>query len=140
MEIAGGCSGIRSLMAMSTLAALYAYFTMRGPVRGVLLFGSSLLFAVLGNFARVFSVVLFARYVSPEIATKSYHDYSGLVFFPVAVAAMVGFGSLLNREWGIVFSRWFATRPAKAADSAAPKAPTAPAKTPKPKKPLRYDY
>ncbi|MEO6789232.1 MAG: exosortase/archaeosortase family protein, partial [Chthoniobacteraceae bacterium] len=93
MEVAGGCSGIRSLMAMSTLAALYAYFTMRGPIRGVLLFGSSLIFAVLGNFARVFSVVLFARFLDAKVAMGLYHDYSGLVFFPVAVAAMVGFGS-----------------------------------------------
>ena len=80
MEIAGGCSGIRSLMAMSALAALYAYFTMRGPVRGVMLFCSSLIFAVLGNFARVFSVVLFARFLDAKTATGLYHDYSGLVF------------------------------------------------------------
>ena len=50
------------LMAMSALAALYAYFTMRGPVRGVVLFCGSLIFAVLGNFARVFSVVLIAYF------------------------------------------------------------------------------
>ncbi len=137
MEVAGGCSGIRSLMAMSTIAALYAYFVMRGTVRGVILFGSSLIFAVLGNFARVFSVVLFARFVSPEIATKSYHDYSGLVFFPVAVAAMAGFGSLINRDWRALFEQWFAAQPAK---SAAPKSSPAPGKAPKPKKPLHYDY
>jgi exosortase len=137
MEVAGGCSGIRSLMAMSTIAALYAYFAMRGPVRGVILFGGSLVFAVLGNFVRVFSVVLFARFVSPEIATKSYHDYSGLVFFPVAVAAMAGFGSLLNRDWRAFFGRWFPAAPAKAA---APRSPVPPPKTAKPKKPLHYDY
>ena len=140
MEVAGGCSGIRSLMAMSTLAALYAYFTMRGPVRGLLLFGSSLLFAVLGNFARVFSVVLFARFVDAKTATGLYHDYSGLVFFPVAVAAMVGFGKILNRDWEETFARWFAPQPAPASDSTlAPKPVPAP-KNSKPKKPLRYDY
>ncbi len=140
MEVAGGCSGIRSLMAMTTLAALYAYFTMRGPVRGLLLFGSSLLFAVLGNFARVFSVVLFARFVDPKIATGLYHDYSGLVFFPVAVAAMAGFGALLNREWGATFRRWFASHPTKAMTAATSQSPATPSKTPKPKKPLHYDY
>ena len=138
MEIAGGCSGIRSLMAMSTLAALYAYFTMRGPVRGLLLFGSSLLFAVLGNFARVFSVVLFARFLDAKTATGLYHDYSGLVFFPVAVAAMVGFGSVLNRDWEETFARWFAVRPAPG--SALPQTPATPPKNSKPKTPLRYDY
>ncbi len=136
MEIAGGCSGIRSLMAMSTLAALYASFTMRGPIRGLLLFGSSLFFAVLGNFARVFSVVLFARFLDAKTATGLYHDYSGLVFFPVAVAAMVGFGKVLNRDWEETFARWFARQPASAP------VPTAavPQKKVKSKTPLRYDY
>jgi exosortase len=140
MEVAGGCSGIRSLMAMSTLAALYAYFTARGPVRGVILFGSSLLFAVIGNFARVFSVVLFARYVDPKTATGLYHDYSGLVFFPVAVGAMVAFGALLNRDWEAVLARWFDANPARKTGSASPPAPAPAPKKPVPKKPLRYDY
>ncbi len=134
MEIAGGCSGIRSLMAMSTLAALYAYFNARGPIRGMLLFGSSLLFAVLGNFARVFSVVLFARYLDAKTATGLYHDYSGLVFFPVAVIAMVAFGNLLNRDWPTIFKGWFQAQPANGAK------PAPAVKTQKPKKPLRYDY
>jgi exosortase len=140
MEIAGGCSGIRSLMAMSTLAALYAYFTMRGPVRGLLLFGGSLLFAVLGNFARVFSVVLFARFVDAKTATGLYHDYSGLVFFPVAVAAMVGFGTLLSRDWAETFARWFSRQPAGAGDSERPQAAVTPPKNSEPQKPMRYDY
>jgi exosortase len=138
MEIAGGCSGIRSLMAMSTLAALYAYFTMRGTIRGLLLFGSSLLFAVLGNFARVFSVVLFARFLDAKTATGLYHDYSGLVFFPVAVVAMVALGNVINRDWAEVFAGWFAVKPAK--DGSPAGRPAATPRNPKPKKPLRYDY
>ena len=141
MEVAGGCSGIRSLMAMSTLAALYAYFTMRGPIRGGILFASSLLFAVLGNFARVFSVVLFARFLDPKVATGLYHDYSGLVFFPVAVFAMVSFGGLLNRDWSGLLGRWLpaaavpGTAPAETAEPS-PKPPVAKEK----KAPLPYDY
>lgn len=143
LEVAGGCSGIRSLMAMTTLSALYAYFTMRGPIRGVILFASSLLFAVLGNFARVFSVVLFARFLDAKTATGLYHDYSGFVFFPVAVFAMVSFGGLLNRDWGAVFGRWFAATASPRPDSD----PIEPAKpsphssaTAEKKEPLSYDY
>jgi exosortase/archaeosortase family protein len=79
---------------------------MRTPLRGLILFGLSIVFAVLGNFARVFSVVLFARFIDPKIATGLYHDYSGFVFFPVAVLAMVGVGNLLNRDWGGAWHRW----------------------------------
>ena len=114
LEVAGGCSGIRSLMAMLTLAALYAYFAMRTPLRGLVLFGCSLLFAILGNFARVFSVVVFARFFDPKIATGLYHDYSGFVFFPVAVLAMIGAGNVINRDWGNWWKRAAAAATAEA--------------------------
>ena len=143
MEVAGGCSGIRSLMAMTTLSALYAYFTMRGPIRGSILFASSLLFAVLGNFARVFSVVLFARFLDAKTATGLYHDYSGFVFFPVAVFAMVSFGSMLNRDWETTFTRWFpsAPRPGASINPVATAPESQPSNEPEKKKePLSYDY
>jgi exosortase len=147
LEVAGGCSGIRSLMAMLTLAALYAYFVMRTPMRGLLLFGMSIIFAVLGNFARVFSVVVLAQFFDPKWVLKQYHDYSGFVFFPVAVLSMVGVGNLLNRDWSGITRRWMTPSPAPAtvtvvqADStAALPAPTTstPAETPQP--PTKYDY
>jgi exosortase len=152
LEVAGGCSGIRSLMAMLTLSALYAYFVMRTPLRGLILFGLSLVFAVLGNFARVFSVVLFARFIDPKTATGLYHDYSGFVFFPVAVLAMVGVGNLLNRDWSAAWQRWTTpsappgTAPLPSASAttavnpAIPPASTA-ASLPKPAEPPKtYDY
>jgi exosortase len=143
LEVAGGCSGIRSLMAMMTLAALYAYFVMRTPVRGMILFGCSLGFAVLGNFARVFSVVLFARFIDPKTATGLYHDYSGFVFFPVAVLAMVGVGNLLNRDWSGLQKKW--TTPAPIASPAIEPDPSAAESTATGKRkaretPKTYDY
>jgi exosortase len=144
LEVAGGCSGIRSLMAMTTLAALYAYFVMRTPLRGMILFGFSLFFAVIGNFARVFSVVLFARFIDPKTATGLYHDYSGFVFFPVAVLAMVGVGNLLNRDWSGWWSRVSTpSSPPSASPLAPPQAATSPAESEKPAPaPERstYDY
>ena len=140
MEIAGGCSGIRSLMAMTSLAALYAYFTMRGPIRGVLLFASSLIFAVLGNFARVFSVVLFARFLDAKTATGLYHDYSAFVFFPVAVAAMAGFGTLLNRDWAGTYSEHSGSKPSKAPQTTLADEVSPSAGSPEPQTPTRYDY
>lgn len=99
LEVAGGCSGIRSLMAMLTLSALYAYFVIKTPLRGFILFCGSVLFAMVGNTVRVFSVVLVAKLVNSK-AADSYHDYSAFVFFPVAVLVMVAAGNILNRDWG----------------------------------------
>ena len=99
-EIAEGCSGIRSLMAMTMLSALYVHFTQREAWKQIVIFAGSVVFALIGNIGRVFSVILFARFISPRIAGTIYHDYSGFIFFPVAVLAMMGFSRLLNHDWG----------------------------------------
>ncbi|MES2571182.1 MAG: exosortase/archaeosortase family protein [Verrucomicrobiota bacterium] len=103
-EIAEGCSGIRSLMAMITLTALYVHFTQREIWKKVVVFGGSIVFAVIGNIGRIFTVILVARFISPKLAGGLYHDYSGFIFFPIAVAAMVSFGNLVNLNFGRLFA------------------------------------
>lgn len=98
-EVAGGCSGIRSLMAMTLLVATYAYFVMPKTWQKLVLFGASIIFALVGNVGRLFSVVLVSKYWDAGIAGGAYHDNSGFVFFIVAVLSMVAFGNLLTRDW-----------------------------------------
>jgi exosortase len=114
MEVAGGCSGIRSIMAMLMLAALYGYFAHRQWWKQAILFGSAIAFAFLGNLARVFSIVLVAKFIDPKIATTLYHDYSGFIFFPVAVLAMVTMSNTLEMDFGKWFRRWFKPDPVRA--------------------------
>jgi exosortase len=141
-EVSGGCSGIRSLTAMMMLAALWVHFTERELWKKVLIFCSSLLFALLGNFMRIFSVVLFARYISPTVAGTIYHDWSGFIFFPFAVGAMIFFSNLLNRDWSASLKEALKQDEVSAA---APVRVTAPARDPAPaeakaKGPISYDY
>jgi exosortase len=126
-EIAEGCSGIRSLMAMTTLTALYAHFTQAVLWKKVTVFASSIVFAVIGNIGRIFTVILVAKFYDPTFASGLYHDYSGFVFFPIAVAAMVSFSNLLNTDWKALW-RW-------AYYGADPKPLPAPVKGP-----ISYDY
>ncbi len=95
-EIAEGCSGIRSLAAMTMLTAVYVHLTQNRLWKKVVIFGASLLFAVVGNIGRIMGIVLAARYYDPEFAAGIMHDYSGYVFFPVAVIAMLVFAKLVN--------------------------------------------
>lgn len=98
-DIAEGCSGIRSLMAMTTLSALYVHFTQRETWKQWVIFAGSIVFALIGNIGRIFSVVLIARFISEPFAGGIYHDWSAFIFFPVAVGAMLGFSKLLNMDW-----------------------------------------
>jgi exosortase len=135
-EVAGGCSGIRSLMAMTMLAALYVHFTVPEAWKQWVIFAGSIVFALVGNCARLFTVVLVAKWWDPQIAGGLYHDYSGFVFFPIAVLAMVGFANLLKRDWSHVGTH--VTRTLTAPDTA----PASPAKEGESKSPspVSYDY
>ena len=133
-EIAEGCSGIRSLMAMTMLAALYVHFTQKEAWKQLVIFSGSIVFALIGNIGRIFTVILFAKFIDPKVAGGIYHDYSGFIFFPIAVAAMVSFSQLVNADWKKIGERWFKPQPAPAiSDKPA-------SSTGKPGGPISYDY
>ena len=89
------CSGIRSLQALTALTAIYGYLTLPGWWRKWLLFLAAFPLAVIGNMARVVSVVLIAEAFDPRFAGAEYHDWSGFILFAVAIALMVLLGNLL---------------------------------------------
>jgi hypothetical protein len=47
-----------------------------------------------------------------ELATKTYHDYSGYIVFSVALSAMVIIGLLLNFPYRRLFENWMKPGPA----------------------------
>jgi exosortase len=94
--ITEGCSGIRSLTAMVMLTAVYVHFTERELWKKLTILAFSVLFAVIGNIGRIFTVVLVARFISPKFAEGLYHDYSDWLIFPIALLAMFAFSRLIN--------------------------------------------
>ncbi len=105
-EIADPCSGLRSLLAMTALTAVYAYFTQRTLWRKWALFMCSIPLAVAGNIARIVTVGLVAEAFGERVATGLYHDWSGYIVFTVAILLMVGVGSLLNLDYPSLWRRW----------------------------------
>ena len=83
LEIAEGCSGIRSLMALVMIAAVYANYTQKALWKKAVLFASSFL--------------VFSQFGMAEFAKKTYHDWAGLLFFfPIALAGLYLVDFLLN--------------------------------------------
>lgn len=99
-EIAEGCSGIRSLTAMAMITAVYVHLTQNRLWKKIVVFLFSIVFAITGNVGRIFTVVLVARFIDPKLASGIYHEYSGFVFFPIALLAMLLFSKLINLHWG----------------------------------------
>ena len=104
--IAEGCSGVRSLTAMTMVTAIYVHLTQDRLWKKLTILAFSTVFAIIGNIGRIFTVVLVAKFINPTWASGIYHDYSGYVFFPIALLAMVGFSKLININW----RQWFAQK------------------------------
>ncbi len=91
-----GCSGVRSLMAIAMLSAIYGHFTQDRLWKKLAIFAGALVFAVIGNAGRLVSIIVVAKLFGQDLAGGPYHIVSGYLSFPFALGAMVLFGKLLN--------------------------------------------
>lgn len=81
LEVAEACSGIRSLMAMITLAVAYGYLLESQPWRRVVLVLSAIPIAVVANSLRVMASGVLGQYWGRDKAEGFYHLFSGLAIF-----------------------------------------------------------
>jgi exosortase len=95
-QVDEGCSGIRSLMAIAMLSAIYGHFIFDRLWKKIALFVGALLFAIIGNAGRLVSIFAAAKFFGQDLAGGPYHAISGYLSFPFAMIAMVLFGMILN--------------------------------------------
>ncbi|MBA2435773.1 MAG: exosortase/archaeosortase family protein [Chthoniobacterales bacterium] len=115
-EIAEGCSGIRSLIAMVMLTAIYVHLCEKKVWKKVTILAASVLFAIVGNAGRIFTIIVLGHFGFAEFAGGIYHDWaSQLIFFPIALLCMLGFSKLLN----IDYLGWFSRKTVKGKEAAA---------------------
>jgi len=117
LDVAPACSGIRSLIALTALTAVYAYLTQDRLWKQLVLFLSAIPLAVIGNVIRVTSLgliaeafgqeIMFARFGKPlSWIAEDLHELSGFVFFAVAIVLMFLIGALLETNWKETTARW----------------------------------
>ena len=99
-QVDEGCSGIRSLMAIAMLSAIYGHFTQDRLWKKLAIFVASLLFAVIGNAGRLVSVFVVGKFFGQDLAGGAYHNISGYLSFPFALATMMLFDKLINIRIG----------------------------------------
>ena len=95
-EIAEGCSGIRSLIAMIMITSVYVHLCQQALWKKVLILCFSVVFALIGNAGRIFTIIVLARLGFPNFAGGAYHDWSDWFFFPIALLSMLAFARLLD--------------------------------------------
>jgi exosortase len=97
LSISGGCSGIRSLMALLMISAAWAYVAKIAVWKKAVLFLSAIPLAILGNALRVTSIFVIAEYGDAKWARETWHDWSGLLlFYPISLGLLLLLHSLLE--------------------------------------------
>jgi exosortase len=95
LSVAEACSGIRSLLSLSFLSLVYAYFFDRKVwMRWVLLF-LTVPIAIVANSARVTLTGVFSE-IDPSLAQGFFHEAEGWVIFVVALVILVVVHQVLN--------------------------------------------
>lgn len=88
-EIAGGCSGINSLMAITMLTAIFVHLTQDRLWKKAVLFALAAVFAVLANVIRLSAIMIVARFFGQKFAGGAFHDVSAFIIsLPIAFGAM----------------------------------------------------
>ncbi len=95
LNVVEACSGIRSLLSLSFLSLVYAYFFDKKVWMRAVLLVATVPIAIVANSARVTLTGLVSEY-DPELARGIFHYASGWVIFMVALVILVAFHQVVN--------------------------------------------
>jgi len=96
LQVIEACSGIRSLLSLSFLSLVYAYFFDRRTWMRPVLFISTIPIAIIANSFRVTLTGVLSEY-KKEWADGFFHSFEGWVIFMVALACLAAVHRLICR-------------------------------------------
>jgi exosortase len=99
LSVGDPCSGIRSLIALMAMGALFAYLLQGNIVKKLTLFVLTIPIAIATNVLRVCSLIFVADKLGSEWASPEhwFHTTSGLAVFVVSMALLFGITRVLER-------------------------------------------
>lgn len=96
LEVAEACSGIRSLMSLTTLAVIYGYLMERSVSVRIVLALASIPIAVAANSLRIVGTGLLVQYWDAEKAMGFFHEFSGWLIFLVSLTMVYLLHSIIR--------------------------------------------
>jgi exosortase len=97
LEVAEACSGMRSLVSLLALGAIYAYMSQKRTSGKIILFLSTIPIAVFGNIIRVFATAVIVYTTDIHITDEPIHSVMGASVFVVVIVLLFIFGAILRR-------------------------------------------
>ncbi len=92
------CSGLRSLIALLTVAAIVVSSLELKSYQKLLLLAFSILIAIVLNIFRVATTGLLAHFVSHSAANGFFHTFSGLIVFTIGLIILYTFANFLTKK------------------------------------------
>ena len=99
LEVAEACSGIRSLLSLTTLAIIYGALMETRVWLRVVLALASVPIAVAANSLRIVGTGLLVQYWDPDKAQGFFHAFSGWLIFVVSLIMLFFLHQLLVKIW-----------------------------------------
>ena len=100
LEVADACSGIRSLLSLTTLAIMYGYLVEKRLALRITLALASIPIAIAANGFRIVGTGLLVQYWDPSKAEGFFHEFSGWLIFVVSLLMLFALHQCLNFFWG----------------------------------------
>jgi exosortase len=100
LEVVQACSGLRSMVSLLVLAAVFGYFTMTSNLLRTVLFASAVPISIAVNILRVLSLVLAWNWFGAELTKGTGHTVSGIMVFGFALFFLAIVKEILAR-WDI---------------------------------------
>jgi exosortase len=85
LQVVQACSGLRSMISLLTLCAIFSYFTLKSNLLRSILFLSGIPAAILVNIIRVLLLVFAFHYFNYDLTTGTTHTLFGMIIFILAL-------------------------------------------------------
>jgi exosortase len=96
LEVAQACSGIRSLLSLTTLAIIYGYLLENSQRIRVILALAAVPIAVIANSLRIVGTGLIVQFWNRDLAEGFFHAFSGWLIFVLSLSFLFIFHQLLR--------------------------------------------
>lgn len=90
------CSGMRSIISLLAIAAVFVYLIKGSIQRRVIVLFAAVPIAIASNTIRVTAAVLIADFYGCDAATTFFHDFSSMFLFIIAIILLIIFSKILK--------------------------------------------
>ncbi len=100
IEVGAPCSGLKSLISLLALSAVFAYLIRGSYLKKSILFLAAVPIAILSNMLRIVLLCIISEIYGMEVGLGFFHDFSGFLVFAIALVLLLGVNKALSVRTG----------------------------------------